>query len=170
MSHISVGVEYGLHCLLHLSGPPTGVWIASVRDLADLQGVSVDYVAKLFTKLHKAGLTVATEGKKGGFRLARPPAEISVLDVVSAIDGVKPLFECREVRVRCAVFDGQAPRWAAKGVCSIHSVMLEAEERMRETLAAQTLADLAARTGAKAPRSYGTSVVKWMQARTGEPG
>lgn len=165
MSHISVGVEYGLHCLLHLSGPPTGVVVASVRDLADLQGVSVDYVAKLFTKLRKAGLTVATEGKNGGFRLAKPAHEISVLDVVHAIDGIKPLFECREVRVRCALFDGHAPRWAAQGVCSIHAVMLEAEQCMRDALAAQTLADLAERTGAKAPRSYGPSVVRWIEAR-----
>ncbi|WP_198085255.1 Rrf2 family transcriptional regulator [Variovorax sp. E3] len=167
MSHISVGVEYGLHCLLHLSGPPTGVTVASVRDLADLQGVSIDYVAKLFTKLRKAGLTVASEGKNGGFRLAKPASEISVLDVVHAIDGVKPLFECREVRVRCAVFDGNAPRWAAQGVCSIHEVMLEAEQRMHEALARQTLADLSRRVDAKAPRSYGPSVVRWMENRSG---
>ncbi|MEJ8857500.1 Rrf2 family transcriptional regulator [Variovorax robiniae] len=166
MSHISVGVEYGLHCLLHLSGPPTGVEVASVRNLAELQGVSVDYVAKLFTKLGKAGLTVSTEGKNGGFRLAKPANEITVLDVVNAIDGVKPLFECREIRTRCAVFDGQAPRWATAGVCSIHAVMLDAEKRMREALASQTLADIAARTGAKAPRSYGNHVVRWMQSRT----
>ena len=167
MSHISVGVEYGLHCLLYLCGPPVGVEAASVRDLADLQDLSVDYVAKLFTKLRKAGLTEATEGKNGGFRLARPADQISVLDVVEAIDGPKPLFECRDVRSRCALFEGQAPRWATSGVCSIHSVMLDAEARMREALAAQTLADLAARTEAKAPRAYGSSVVRWMQARNG---
>ena len=63
MSHISAGVEYGLHCLLYLSGPPTGGTEASVRDLAELQGLSVEFVAKLFTKLRKAGLTEATEGK-----------------------------------------------------------------------------------------------------------
>src|SRR4051794_19920754 len=104
MAHITTGVEYGLHCLLFLVGGRT----ASVRDLADLQGVPVEYVAKLFTKLQKAGLVVASEGARGGFRLAREPRSISVLDVVIAIDGKKQLFECREIRGRCAIF-GRKP-------------------------------------------------------------
>lgn len=165
MSHISAGVEYGLHCLLYLSGPPTGGTEASVRDLAELQGLSVEFVAKLFTKLRKAGLTEATEGKSGGFRLAKPADRISVLEVVEAIDGPKALFECREIRGRCAVFDGEAPRWAMDGVCSIHAVMLEAEERMREVLSSQTLADLARRVGAKAPHSHAGKVVHWIETR-----
>lgn len=168
MSHISAGVEYGLHCLLFLTSSPIGVRDATVRDLADLQGVPVEYLAKLFTKLHKAGLTVATEGKKGGFRLARPAEDISVLDVVEAIDGAKPLFDCREIRTRCAVFDGNAPAWATRGPCSIHAVMLDAEQKMREALAAQTLADLAGRTAAKAPRHFGGHVATWMKNRSAE--
>jgi Rrf2 family protein len=168
MSHISSGVEYALHCLLHLTEAPLGVGEASVRDLAELQGLSVEYVAKLFTKLHKAGLTVATEGARGGFRLARPAHRISVLDVVIAVDGPKALFECREIRGRCAVFEDQPPRWATQGVCSIHAVMLEAEKRMKEVLAAQTLDGLAERTAAKAPRSYHPSIVHWIGTRAAE--
>ena len=167
MSHISAGVEYGLHCLLFLTeAAPGGVSEASVRDLAELQGVPADYVAKLFTKLHKAGLVIATEGAKGGFALARPANQISVLDVVTAIDGDKALFECREVRARCAVFGETAPAWASSGVCSIHAVMQNAEKRMHEALASQSLYDLAVRTSAKAPRTYGPQVVKWLDGRT----
>jgi Rrf2 family protein len=166
MSHISAGVEYGLHCLLYLTeAAPGGVPEASVRDLAELQGVPADYVAKLFTKLHKAGLVIATEGAKGGFALARPASQISVLDVVTAVDGDKALFECREVRTRCAVFGDAAPTWATSGVCSIHAVMQNAEKRMREALASQSLEDLAARTSAKAPRAFGPQVVKWLGGR-----
>src|SRR5215470_18773943 len=98
MAHITTGVEYGLHCLLYLVYPPDQDRTASVRDLAELQGVPAEYVAKLFTKLQKAGLVVATEGARGGFRLARPAKSISVLDVIVAIDGDKPLFECRDIR------------------------------------------------------------------------
>jgi Rrf2 family protein len=163
--HISTGVEYGLHCLLYLTEPAPGVPEASVRDLAELQGVPAEYLAKLFTKLHKAGLVIATEGAKGGFALARPAQQISVLDVVLAIDGDKPLFECREVRERCAVFGDTAPTWATSGVCAIHSVMQQAEKRMREALASQTLEDLAGRMAAKAPRTFGPAVVKWLDSR-----
>jgi Rrf2 family protein len=165
VNYISSGVEYALHCLLHLTEAPSGVSEASVRDLAELQGLSVEYLAKLFTKLHKAGLTVATEGAKGGFRLARPARMISVLDVVVAVDGQKPLFDCREIRSRCAVFGSQVPRWATQGVCSIHAVMLEAEKRMKEVLAAQTLEELADRVASKAPRSYHTDIVRWLDDR-----
>ncbi|KMZ12758.1 putative transcriptional regulator of NADH dehydrogenase, Rrf2 family [Candidatus Burkholderia humilis] len=168
MSHISTGVEYALHCMLYLAGPPHGVEEAGVRDLAELQGVPAEYVAKLFTKLHKVGLVVATEGARGGFTLARPSKEISVLDVVDAIDGNKPLFECREIRARCAVFNDDAPPWAMSGVCSVHAVMKNAEKRMREALAADKLSDLAARVTAKAPRAYGTQIVKWLDERTGQ--
>jgi Rrf2 family protein len=166
MSHVSSGVEYALHCLLHLTEAPFGVGEASVRDLAELQGLSVEYVAKLFTKLHKAGLTTATEGARGGFRLARPADKISVLDVMIAVDGPKSLFDCREIRANCAVFEGAPPRWATQGVCSIHAVMLEAEKRMTDVLAAQTLASLADNVATKAPRSYHKSIVHWIDSRS----
>ena len=165
MSHISSGVEYGLHCLLYLADSDSSVAEASVRDLAELQGVPADFLAKLFTKLAKAGLVVATEGIKGGFRLARPANRITVHDVVVAIDGEKSLFDCREIRSRCAVFGDEAPAWATRGVCSIHAVMQAAEKTMRAELKQHTLADLAQRTEAKAPAAFGTQVVHWLSDR-----
>lgn len=165
MSHISSGVEYALHCLLHLTDAPIGVPEASVRDLAELQGLSVEYVAKLFTKLHKAGLTVATEGARGGFKLARAASDISVWNVIEAVDGPKPLFDCKEIRGRCAVFDERQSKLASQGVCSIHAIMLEAEMRMKEVLQAQTLGDIAKRTATKLPRSYHGDIVHWIDQR-----
>jgi Rrf2 family protein len=166
MAHISAGVEYGLHCLLHLATPADTSREASAKDLAELQGVPAEYVAKLFTKLSRAGIVVATEGVRGGFKLARPASAISVLDVVNAIDGEKALFECREIRANCAVFDETPPAWATRGTCSIHAVMLSAEKRMNEALAAQSLHDLATRTADKAPAAYGKQVVKWLDHRS----
>jgi Rrf2 family protein len=165
MAHISTGVEYGLHCLLYLTESAPGAREASVRDMAELQGVPLDYLAKLFTKLHKAGIVSATEGAKGGFTLARPAREISVLEVVTAIDGDKALFECRDVREQCAVFGDEPPAWATSGVCAIHAVMQQAEKRMRESLASQSLADIAERMAAKAPRTFGPQIVKWFGDR-----
>lgn len=85
---------------------------ASSQDLAEFQGVSSAYVAKLFTTLKCAGLVVALEGAGGGYRLARAAADISVLDVVQALEGNKPLFQCKEIRGNCAVFGGEPPAWA----------------------------------------------------------
>lgn len=165
MSYISNAVEYALHCLLYLvdgSGQPV---TASTRDLADLQGVSAEYLAKIFTKLHQAGLVVGVEGSGGGFTLARAPEKISVLDVIVAIDGKKPLFDCRDIRLGCAVFGSSAPQWARKGVCSIHAVMLEAEARMRTVFATHTLASILSRVAAKAPATFAGDISSWFAER-----
>jgi len=165
MSHISSGVEYGVHCLLFLVDESGGGRDASVRDLAELQGVPVDFLAKIFTKLAKAKLVVATEGVKGGFSLAKAASKISMLDVVKAVDGDKALFECREIRSRCAVFEDAPPTWATSGTCAVHAVMLSAQQRMEEVLAQETLLDLSKRVHRKSPASYDTSVVNWLDGR-----
>jgi Rrf2 family protein len=168
MAHITAGVEYGLHCLLYLVQAADGADAptASVRDLAALQGVPVEYLAKIFTKLQKAGILSAAEGAGGGFRLARPAAAIRVLDVVTAIDGDKTLFDCREIRGRCALFGGSAPAWATRGICGIHAIMLEAEGQMRDALAAHSLADIAAGLAAKVPPDYERTVADWLASRS----
>ncbi|MRW85512.1 Rrf2 family transcriptional regulator [Pseudoduganella sp. FT26W] len=168
MSHISSGVEYGIHCLLFLVGEDGGSRDASVRDLAELQGVPLDFLAKIFTKLSKAGLVAATEGVKGGFTLARAAGDISVLDVVTAIDGDKALFDCREIRARCALFDDTPPNWATSGTCAVHAVMQGAQRRMEEALAQETLQDLAQKVNRKSPASFDTKVVNWLGERAGK--
>ncbi|WP_395408245.1 RrF2 family transcriptional regulator [Pseudoduganella sp. UC29_106] len=167
MAHISSASEYVLHCLLYLAGGKAGVREASVKDLAELQGVPVEYLAKLFTKLNKAGIVVATEGVKGGFSLARPADSITVLDVVDAVEGDKALFDCKEIRARCAIFGDDPPAYATDGTCTIHAVMLDAERRMREALAQHTIASLAARTLRKLPAEYGPQIVHWLDERVG---
>lgn len=165
MALYSAGVEYGIHCLLFLTDEKGDSRGASVRTLAELQGVPPELLAKVFTRLAKANLVVATEGVRGGFKLARPANEISVLDIVRAIDGDKAIFECREVRGRCAIFDDSPPDWAMRGTCSIHAVMLTAQKRMEEALAQQTVLDLARGVGRKAPPAFGEAVVRWLDAR-----
>ncbi|KAA0968743.1 Rrf2 family transcriptional regulator [Pseudomonas sp. ANT_H12B] len=165
MSLYSAGVEYGIHCLIFLVGNRGDTREASVRDLAELQGVPLDYLAKIFTRLAKAKLVVATEGVRGGFKLARPADEISILDIVNAIDGQKLIFDCREIRGRCALFEGSAPDWALSGPCSVHAVMMTAQNRMEEALAQQTILDLARKVGRKAPAEFNALVDNWISDR-----
>ena len=163
MAHITNSVEYGIHCLLYLTDQAIGR--PSSRDLAELQGISPSFVAKILPKLEKAGIVQAADGMRGGYRLAKAPGEISVLDIVDAIEGNKPLFDCQEIRDRCAVFDDDAPNWATKGVCSIHAAMLRAEQAMRDSLAQETLASLATEVARKAPKSFSIEVRDWLNGR-----
>ncbi len=162
------GVEYGLHCLLWLTHSRDQEVAASSRDLADLQGISATFVAKVFPRLEKAGIVTASEGLRGGYRLARAADRISVLDVVGAIEGNKPLFECQQIRERCALFQAggaQPPAWATEGVCSIHAVMLRAERAMRDELARTTLADLSQTVTSKAPDGFDAQAQAWLSTR-----
>lgn len=124
MAYIGTGVEYALHCLLWLVAPPEQP--PSSRDLADIQGVPVASWRR-YSPLEKAGIVESSGGIRGGYRLARAPQDITVLDVVDAVEGEKSLFECQEVRGRCALFEDNPPKWASRGVCGIHAVMLNAQ-------------------------------------------
>jgi Rrf2 family protein len=164
VSHFGSGVEYALHCLLHLVRAPADDPPSS-RDLAEFQGLPTAFVAKLFSDLEKAGIVAASEGVRGGFRLARPADDISVLQVVDAVEGDKRMFRCREVRRNCVLYRDGTPEWATNGVCTVHAVMLEAEKRMRETLAATSLGDLDRRVAGKLPEHFIASKQGWFAER-----
>lgn len=163
MAHLTSSVEYGLHCLLWLVDDEAAP--LSATDLAELQGISQTFVAKIFQKLEKAGLVQSSGGRHGGYRLAKPPQDISFLAVVDAIEGEKPLFECREIRGRCALFGDAPPRWATNGTCSIHAVMLKAEKAMRAALAECSLADVSGAVGRKMPKTFPGEVLTWIDSR-----
>lgn len=167
MSLYGSNVEYGLHCLLHLVDSPAGAPVSS-RDLAEFQGVSPSLVAKLFTQLQKAGIVESAEGIRGGFRLAKPPGEITVFDVVRALEGDKPLFQCREIRRNCVLYGDEPPASATRGVCAIHAVMLEAEKSMLDALRVHTLASLASTVDGKVTRRHVDMKLQWFGDRHAE--
>ncbi|MEJ5071827.1 Rrf2 family transcriptional regulator [Enterobacter ludwigii] len=165
MAFYSSGVEYGIHSLMSMVDANGDAREMNVRELAELQNVPYDYLAKIFTRLSRAGLVVSTEGKGGGFRLARASELISVLDIVHAIDGDKSMFECREIRQRLAVFDEAPPSWVCDGPCGVRSVMDSAQQRMEEELARHTILDLARKMFRKAPETFTLEVKQWINDR-----
>jgi len=165
VSHISAAVEYALHTLLYIIDLPEDSAAPSSKDLATLRALPVKFMAGVTTKLNKAGIVVATEGMRGGIRLARPAEEISFYDVVIAVDGQKPLFDCRNVRHACALYGQTPPAWATSGVCGIHAVMLEADARMKDVLKARTLRDMADQAAARVPVEFRTETRTWLENR-----
>jgi Rrf2 family protein len=140
MAHITSSVEYGIHCLLWLVDIDDNQ--PSSRDLADLQGVSASFVAKIFPKLEKARIVTSNQGVRGGYRLAKPAEQITVLAIVDAIEGKKSLFDCQEIRRHCA------------------------EKAMRDALAQETLASIARTLSHKAPNNFGTTIHEWLNDRS----
>jgi Rrf2 family protein len=74
--------------------------------LARSQGLPVKFLENILGELRRAGLITSQRGADGGYRLARRPADISVADVIRALDG--PLAEVRGLRPEALVYDGPA--------------------------------------------------------------
>lgn len=107
-------------------------------------GVPRTFVSQILGDLVRAGLAVSSFGKDGGYRLARPPAEVSLLEVVEAGEGSL-------VSATCALGDGPC-RWDK--VCPLHESWGAASSALRRELAATSLADVAERSRAIEAGTY----------------
>ncbi|CAG7643931.1 RrF2 family transcriptional regulator [Paenibacillus allorhizosphaerae] len=138
----SIGVEYALHCLVYLIDLPEGASIG-IKELSAFQGVSETYLSKIFGKLSKVRIVSSVPGVKGGYRLAKSPDEITFWDVVEAVEGAKPIFQCRNIMDKSYLYRDQnssaCSSCTPSAACSINLVMLEAEENMRKFLQSKTL-------------------------------
>jgi Rrf2 family protein len=143
------GVEWAIHGCVTLAwvGPDTAVPVARLAELNDLPA---PYLNKQLQALARAGILASTRGPRGGFTLARSPDDISVLDVVLAIEGEQEAFRCTEIRQRGPL---PASKRDCRAPCQIASVMHEAERAWRRTLAARTIADIASEVEAKSPET-----------------
>lgn len=154
---MAAGVEWAIHCCVVLSqadGP-----VPATR-LAEFHGVSRTYLAKSLQALSRAGLVGSTEGRVGGYALSRPATDITVLDVVLAVEGPAPAFRCTEIRQ-----NGPFPASAENctRMCGVARVMADAEQAWRGTLAEVTVADLAAKVAVGLGPGDAEVVQEWLR-------
>ncbi|WP_075292353.1 Rrf2 family transcriptional regulator [Pararhizobium arenae] len=132
------GVEQAIHSVAMLSGLSDD-GVLSAAAIAEFHGVSTSYLLKHLQALSGAGILATVPGPKGGYKLAKAPEDISLLDIVLAVEGPAPAFRCNEIRQR-----GPNPVGShlfAKP-CNIASAMLKAERAYRAELAKTSVADL----------------------------
>ncbi|MHA7814484.1 MAG: RrF2 family transcriptional regulator [Phycisphaerales bacterium] len=89
---LSQTTEYALRAMSCLAYMPDG--LVSTAQLAEVTHVPMNYLAKVLQSLAKADLITGRRGVGGGYRLARPASEISMLDVINAIDPIERIREC----------------------------------------------------------------------------
>ena len=144
---MSEAVEWALHTCLNLAwvGPDRPVPAARLAAFYELPPA---YLNKQLQALARAGIVMSTSGPKGGFRLARDPARISLLDIVQAIEGPDGAFRCREIRQRGPFGDDPDNHHQP---CAIAAALADAEQAWRDRLRARTLADLGATVDERAP-------------------
>ncbi|MER7206202.1 Rrf2 family transcriptional regulator [Streptosporangium sp. NPDC000239] len=142
------GVEWGLHCCLALAWLGDQAPVSTGR-LAEVFELPPEYLKKRLQPLVRAGILSSSPGPRGGYSLARTPEEISLMDVVAAIEGRQDAFRCTEIRQRGAGAEAAGSEFARP--CGVAQAMRRAELAWRRELAAQTLADLIAVSPASAP-------------------
>ncbi|WP_028926846.1 RrF2 family transcriptional regulator [Pseudonocardia acaciae] len=142
------GVEWVLHSLLTLGWLGDGEPLPAAR-LAAGNDLPPAYLNKQLQALVRAGLLTSTSGPRGGFRLARPLSEITLMDVVAAIEGPDEAFRCTEIRRRGS--GAAAPDSEFAEPCAVSAAMRRAELAWRRELAAQTVADVLAAADSHAP-------------------
>lgn len=124
--------EYAVRALLHLASLPEGA-ISLVDDISAAQGVPRSYLSKILQQLRKVGLVRSRRGAKGGFMLARPAAEITLLETIEAVEGPINLNICLSG-------DG----CGHDDTCPVHPVWREAQKKLRAVLKGKNMAQLAA--------------------------
>lgn len=127
-----------LSLALHDDGTPT-----SVRDIADRTALPQPYLEQILLALKGAGIVRSKRGVGGGYVLARRPEEITLAQIVSAVDGPIVVGDFGEPHQ-----DGACDH---EGQCVLLAVWANAGEHMRRLLEAQTLADVAAIARGQAP-------------------
>ncbi len=136
---LSQGVEWTLHCVTLLALMPDGVPVRR-EQLASHYGLPEAYLAKHLQAATKAGILRATPGPRGGYHLARPATDITLLDVVEAIEGNARPFLCQEIRLQGT---GALRPEDCRGLCLINVAMNKADNAWRSSLRATTVADIA---------------------------
>ena len=104
--------------------------LAGSAEIAESRQLSRLLVAKILTLLSSAGLVIGRPGPSGGYQLARPAGEITLLDVVK-------IFEDPKDRVMCPF----GPNWCGVGPnCPLHNTLLEMHQQALDRLAGETFA------------------------------
>ncbi len=126
--------EYGLRCLLQIAREPGGY--LTIPEIATRESLTPAYVAKLMRVLRKGQLVESIRGKKGGYRLARPPEQIDVGTALNALGG--RLFPKRF----CGRFSGNINVCTHDIDCSIRSFWSAVDVMLQRALSKTTLRHL----------------------------
>lgn len=133
--HLTKRGEYGVRLLMYLASREPGTRMTA-SELADVCGIPAGNVPTIVNMLSRAGILRCSPGRSGGCELARPPAEITALEVIEALEGPLEIAHCLLDAQRC---HGKDPE------CAVHQAWVAGRNAAIAALAQITLADAVAR-------------------------
>lgn len=125
--------DYTLRVLIYLGLHPDE--LVTIQQVADAYGISKNHLMKIVNQLGQAGLVVATRGRNGGVRLARPPEKVRIGEVVRMAEGDFTIVEC---------FDKVDNQCVLSPACRLKRAMHEALDAFFAVLDGLTLAEVIA--------------------------
>lgn len=128
---ISTRTRYGMRVMLDLA-ERYDAGCTPLKDVADRQGLSKKYLEQVVAPLAAQGLLAVTRGNQGGYRLARPPEDITLAEVVAASEDGLELMTCTSDLLACD----------RTGACASRRVWRELQDAVNGYLASRTLADM----------------------------
>ena len=123
--------EYALRAMIHMAALPDNEY-AMVKHIAAEGGIPSHFLAKILQDLARDGFLRSSKGPRGGFRLRRDPEEISMLQIVEAVDGAGRYDRCI----------GGSPECTDHAPCGMHDSWKALRSRIIEYLEGTTVADL----------------------------
>ena len=123
--------DYAIRALLYMSGKPRGT-VFMRSELSKLSEVPDSFLGKILQNLAKADILVSERGKKGGFRLEKNPDDISMYDVLLAIDGELQITDCLADIFYCKKVD----------YCKVHLVWEEIQLSIIDKMKKTSIKDL----------------------------
>jgi Rrf2 family protein len=133
MLRLSKKADYALIAMKHLAVRGTRS-SSSAREIAELYDIPIELMAKVLQRLVRGGLLASQQGTRGGYQLGRVPTQISVADVIQAIDGPVTV-------TACSTEEGQCDQYAK---CNVRDPLWRVRERILTALGECTIAELAA--------------------------
>jgi len=133
---ITRATEYAVRCVLHLA-LESGDRVVPRREIAAAREIPEQFLGKIAQRLARAGIIRILQGSRGGYRLAVPADQLTLLAVVEAAEGDLGLNTCVMHAKACS----------RTCICAAHRVWAEARRQLRATLGGVTFAELAAQEG-----------------------
>jgi Rrf2 family protein len=133
MLRLSKKADYALIAMKHLALRPDQA-ASSAREIAEQYDIPVELLAKVLQRLARRNLVTSHQGTRGGYRLSRPVAQISVADIIQAIDGPLTVTACSTESENCDQY----------GKCSVRDPLWKIKDRIVSALSTCSLQEISA--------------------------
>jgi Rrf2 family protein len=125
--------DYAVRAVVDLARHHADPVRVKAREIAEEMDIPSNFVPQILAELVRAGVVESVAGRSGGYRLCRPPSEISLLEIIEAVDG--------EIASRECVLRGGPCHW--DDVCAVHVPWSRAQQALRDQLARTMFQDIA---------------------------